>query len=187
MHETPSRDRGDGRATRQPSHGTAGLDLRRTCSVRRKVSLSCLSRARRGESVEGRPEDARLPAPRDGAAPEAGRSAAQSASGASTFLRPQKGLPGFPREPRRKARPLSLLSIPRLCVFADLSRTPSGATIPASHHPNRAYCSERRTARSAVAAGGSCIMRAGTRALTRLHLPRILSTLIKSDSGPSLR
>jgi hypothetical protein len=34
-------------------------DLRRTCSVRRKVSLSCLSRACRGESVEGRPEDAR--------------------------------------------------------------------------------------------------------------------------------
>jgi hypothetical protein len=33
-------------------------DLRRTCSVRRKVSLSCLSRACRGESVEGRPEDA---------------------------------------------------------------------------------------------------------------------------------
>ena len=37
MHETPSRDRGDGRATGQPSRGTAGLDLRRTCSVRRKV------------------------------------------------------------------------------------------------------------------------------------------------------
>ena len=30
MHETPSRDRGDGRATGQPSRGTAGLDLRRT-------------------------------------------------------------------------------------------------------------------------------------------------------------
>jgi len=38
------------------------LDLRRTYSVRRKVSLSCLSRLSRachGESVEGRPEDAR--------------------------------------------------------------------------------------------------------------------------------
>jgi len=27
MHETPWRDRGDGRATGQPSRGTAGLDL----------------------------------------------------------------------------------------------------------------------------------------------------------------
>jgi hypothetical protein len=40
MHEAPQRDRGDGRATGQPSRGTARLDLRRTCSVRRKVSLS---------------------------------------------------------------------------------------------------------------------------------------------------
>jgi hypothetical protein len=30
MHETPERDRGDGRATGQPSRGTAGLALRRT-------------------------------------------------------------------------------------------------------------------------------------------------------------
>ena len=31
MQETPQRDCGDGRATGQPSRGTAGLDLRRTC------------------------------------------------------------------------------------------------------------------------------------------------------------
>jgi len=37
IRETPHRDRGDGRATGQPSRGTEGLDLRRTCSVRRKV------------------------------------------------------------------------------------------------------------------------------------------------------
>lgn len=36
MHETPRRDRGDGRATGRPSRDTAGLDLRRTCSVPRK-------------------------------------------------------------------------------------------------------------------------------------------------------
>jgi hypothetical protein len=37
MHETPWRGRRDRHATGQPSRGTAGLDLRRTCSVRRKV------------------------------------------------------------------------------------------------------------------------------------------------------
>jgi hypothetical protein len=44
-----SRDREDGRATWQPSHGTAGLVPRRTWTVRRRVSLSCLSRACLGE------------------------------------------------------------------------------------------------------------------------------------------
>ena len=56
MHETPWRDRRDGGASGQPSRGTAGLDLRRTCSVRPKVSLSCLSRLSRvcrGELVAG--------------------------------------------------------------------------------------------------------------------------------------
>jgi hypothetical protein len=37
MHEMAERERGDGRATGQPSRGTAGLDLSRTFSVRRKL------------------------------------------------------------------------------------------------------------------------------------------------------
>jgi hypothetical protein len=60
MQEAPSRDRGDGPEAWQPQ----GLDLRRTYSIRRKVSLPCLfrpSRACREELVaEGMsiPEDA---------------------------------------------------------------------------------------------------------------------------------
>jgi hypothetical protein len=134
VHETASRDPGDGPASGQPQ----GLG-----------SEAYLFSTSQGS----RPEDARLPARQDGAAPGAGWSAAQSASGASTFLRPPQGLPGFPLEPRRKARPLSPLSMPRLCAFAE-------QTIPASRHPNRAYSSERKAAISAVTAGGSCIMRA---------------------------
>src|SRR5512137_51050 len=37
MQETPWRDRGDGRATGQPSRGTAGLGPEAHLSVRRKV------------------------------------------------------------------------------------------------------------------------------------------------------
>ncbi len=45
---------------------------------------------RRGSDSQGlRPEDARLPAVQNGAAPEAGGSMRQSASGASTFLVPE--------------------------------------------------------------------------------------------------
>jgi len=122
-----------------------GSDLRGTCQY--------VARRACPEPVGGRPEDARLPARQVGAKPKAGWSAAQSASGASTFLGPQKGLPGFPPEPRRKVLPLSPLSMLRLCAFAE-------QTIPASRHPTRTYRSERMTAISAVAADGLCIMRA---------------------------
>jgi hypothetical protein len=37
MHERPWRDRGDGPVAGQPTGGVAGVDLRRTCSARRKV------------------------------------------------------------------------------------------------------------------------------------------------------
>jgi len=40
FHELLSRDRRDGCSTGQPSRGTAGLDPRRTCTVRRRGSLS---------------------------------------------------------------------------------------------------------------------------------------------------
>jgi len=55
-----------------------------------------------------------------GRRPGQGWSAAQSASGASTFLGSEKGPRGFPPDSRPKARPRSPLSMPRLCAFADL-------------------------------------------------------------------
>jgi len=128
-----------------PPGNHRGSDLRGTCQYVARYACP--------EPVGGRPEDARLPARQVGAEPEAGWSAVQSASGVSAFLGPRKGLPDFPQEPRRKARALSRLSMPRLCAFSE-------QTIPASRHPNRVYRSERTTAISAVAAGGSCIMRA---------------------------
>jgi len=70
-HETLERDRGDGRATGQPSRGTARLGP--------EAYLFATSQG-------SRPEQARLPALRNGAAPEAGWSIRQSASGATTFL-----------------------------------------------------------------------------------------------------
>ena len=100
MHETPSRDRGHGRAAGQPQ----GLGP--------EVYVFSTSQG-------SRPEDARLPAGQNGAAPEAGGSMRQSASGASTYLRRQKGPPGFPLELSRKAWPPSPLSMPRLCAFAE--------------------------------------------------------------------
>ena len=60
MHETPSRDCGDGRATGQPQGLGPEAYLFST-------------------SQSATPEDTQLPARRDGAAPEAGWSAAQSA------------------------------------------------------------------------------------------------------------
>jgi len=66
MHETPSRDRGDGRATGQPQ----GLGPE-----------AYFFSTSQGAS----PEDPRLPAVQNGAVPEAGSSAKQSASGATTF------------------------------------------------------------------------------------------------------
>ena len=93
----------------------------------RRNSGSRLSRACRGEPVEGEAAPTGqeilliLPKP---PAPEVGGSAAQSASGASTFLRRQEGPPGFPPQPRRKPRPRSPLSMPRLCVFAEQTSLP---------------------------------------------------------------
>jgi len=76
-------------------------------------------------------------------APQAGWSAAQSASGASTFLRRHKDPPGFPSRFRPKTRPASPLSMARLCAFAE-------QTIPATHHPTspgatgRVVCGAKR-------------------------------------------
>ena len=66
---------------------------------------------------------------------QAGRSAAQSASGASTFLRSEKKPPGFPPHPRPKAGPRSPLSMLRLCAFAkqtSLPRTTCGDRLAVS-------------------------------------------------------
>jgi hypothetical protein len=64
-----------------------------------------------------------------------GWSAAQSASGASTFLWPAKGSPGFPPNPRPRAGPLSPLSMVRSRRgVTSLQTCPplAGETIPAS-------------------------------------------------------
>ena len=74
----------------------------------------------------------------DRPASTAGWSAAQSASGATTFLRSEKGPPGFPPRPRPKAGPRSPLSMLRLCALAEQTSLP----------------------RTTVAAAGSCITRA---------------------------
>jgi len=57
-------------------------------------------------------------------APKAAGSAAQSASGASTFLHPQQDPPGFPPDPHQKPRPHSPLSMLRLCAFAEQTSLP---------------------------------------------------------------
>ena len=64
----------------------------------------------------------------NGAAPEAEWSAAQSASGASTFLRRQESSPGFPPPPRPKG-PTSLSTIngattPQRGAFAEQTSLP---------------------------------------------------------------
>jgi len=130
MHKTPSRGRGDGRATGQPQ----GLGPEAYLLVRRKVNLSCLSRACRGESAEGTPEDARLPAAQNGAAPEAGSCAKQSASGATMCSSMQGRPPGLCTPPRYEAGPHPLLAMTRLCAFVDLPAS-GGADHPASCHP----------------------------------------------------
>jgi hypothetical protein len=133
-----------------PPGNHRGSDLRRTRPLRRKV------------------RDPRTPGFRlctKGAAPEAGSSAKQSASGASTFSSMFGGPSGLCMPPRYKAGP-------HRHTINDATMRLCGADDPASRHPiaagsrshrvspHRAYSSERRTARSAVAAGGLCMMRA---------------------------
>jgi hypothetical protein len=66
---TPSRDSGDGRATGQPQ----GLAPEAYFSAPRKVSVSCLSRACRGQPVAGKPyPQGRQTITVDGARPPAG-------------------------------------------------------------------------------------------------------------------
>ena len=184
MHETPLRDRGGGCATGQPSRGTAGLDLRRTWSAHRKVSLSCLSRACRGEPVEGRPEDARLRAVQNGVAPGAGMVCPRKRSGQERKAHPEP-LPSLddrsdpqafhhnPAQRRglalhyqcRDYAPLQSRPPCHCSLIAAALRRSSGSRAcrgrSRSHSvpPHGAYSSERRTAIFAVAAGGSCIMR----------------------------
>ena len=63
FHELVSRDHQDGRATGQPSRGTAGLVSVSERYVAGGACPACPERSR-GEPVEGTPEDARLPARR---------------------------------------------------------------------------------------------------------------------------
>jgi hypothetical protein len=112
-----------------PPSNHRSSDLRRTCTARRKVP--------RDELGQGRPEDARRPAGQNRAALEAGGSMRQAHP---------KPLPSFAdREALRilyappiQRKPHSILSMPRLCAFAE--QTPLPQPTP-------------------VAAGGSCIMR----------------------------
>jgi hypothetical protein len=83
----------------------AGLGPEAHLSVMRKVSLSGLSRACRGEPVEETPKAARLPAAQNGAAPEAGLSAKQSASRATTFFSTEGRPSGLCTPPCYKAGP----------------------------------------------------------------------------------
>ena len=100
-----------------------------------------------------RREDARLPAVQNGAVLEAGGSIPEGLRDRdakrirSHYLPlPTERLPGFCTPLRYNAKPHSILSMPRLCAFADLSRSPSGRDPPAVAH--------------SIAAGGSCVMRA---------------------------
>jgi hypothetical protein len=171
MRETPSQDHGDGRATGQSSRGTAGLDLRpfglRPCRTGRRrrqgwsAALSASGASTRSECLKCFLRRVSVHAAR------------------FPDLPPDRG---GGRNAQRKnlipdPRPLTpAASMARLCAFADLSAS-GGADLPASAHssrpaygpegrrspslhPHRAFSSERRTAISAVAAGGSYIVRA---------------------------
>ena len=79
------------------------------------------------------------PAAQNGAAPQAGSSAKQSASGATTFSSMENGPPRLCTPPRHKAGP-------HRYTINDATMRLCGADHPASRH--------------SVVAGGSCIMRA---------------------------
>ena len=68
----------------------------------------------------------------------------QSACGASTFLRSQKGPPSFPPQPRRQAGPRPTLSMPRLCSFAEQTPLPRSrygvSCVMRARHSSRNTC-----------------------------------------------
>jgi len=147
MHETPSRDRGDGRAIGPPQ----GLGLGRF-KTREPPASACAKRGGAGGRVVCGAKRIRshyLPSPTE---------------------RP----PGLSTRPPPKG-PASLSTINgatmRLCRADHPCLTPPirGWPVPGpsrgsrspSVPPRRVYSSERRTAISAVVAGGSCMMRGG--------------------------
>ena len=128
MHETPQRDRGDSRATRQPQGlGPASGFVKRGGA-----------RGRDGLRRKAHPEP--LPSLDDRSDPQA-------------FHHNPAQRPGLPLHYQcRDYAPLQSRPPCHCSLVAAGSRSHSV-------RPHRAYSSERRTARSAVAAGGSCIMR----------------------------
>jgi hypothetical protein len=137
MHETPQRDRGDGRATGQPSRGTAGLGPEAYLSVRRKV------------------RDPRTPGLR---LCKAGRSRRQG------HLR-NKAHPEPLRSPRTKAGLPDFVSHPATRQGLLLHYQCRDYAPLWSRSPCLAPSDRGRTAGSAVAAGGSCVMRVKSVAL----------------------
>jgi len=146
MHETPSRDRGDGRAAGQPQ----GLGPEAYFSQYAARSES------RGRQASGCPK-------RGGAG---GRVICETKRIRSHYLlldvrQASRTLDATPLQGRASPYTINAATM-RLC----------GADRPASRHPiaagsrsrnvppHRAYSSERGTATSVVAAGDSCIMRA---------------------------
>jgi hypothetical protein len=130
MHETLWRQRTDGRATGQPQ--TFGPEAHHSIAAG-------LSRACHGEAP---PTQTRL-------APEAGMvcprsssgTGAQSASGASTLLWTAGVTPALsttsPPEALASLSTSKAAIPPRRDVFADLSRNPSGADLPATAYSSR--------------------------------------------------
>jgi hypothetical protein len=128
MHERPSRVRGDGRATGQPSRGTAGLGPEAYWSVRRKVPRDDLGTS----ETRGRP--AFDWARRSGAG---GRVVCGAKRIRSHYLpSPTERRPGLStRTPPKGPASLSTINdaTMRLCR----------ADLPASRHLNRAYAARR--------------------------------------------
>jgi hypothetical protein len=168
MHETPSRDRGYGRATGQPSRGTAGLgsEAHFFSTSQGELVLSLPKEHPRTPGVRlcktgGRRRQGSL---RRNAHPEPPPSFGQRKASRAFHHIPPKG-PG-------SVSTISAATM-RLC----------NADLPAANHPiaagnrahsvlpHRAYSSARRTAMSAVAAGDSCIARAREPASARHALP----------------
>jgi hypothetical protein len=94
-----------------PRGNRRGSDLRRTCQY--------VARFPATTSGQARPEDARLPAVQKGGS-SGGRGLYEAKRIRSHYLPlPAERLPGFCTPLRYNAKPHSILSMARLCVFAE--------------------------------------------------------------------
>jgi len=176
MHETPSRDPGDGRATGQPQ----GLGPEAYLSVRRRVSLSSACR----RNTRGRPASGWAKRSDAGGRVVCGAKHIRSLYLSLVRERP----PGLSTtSPPKGPASISTISAAtmRLCK-ADLPAVNNPIAAGSRSHsvpPHRAYSSERRTARSAVAAGDSCIVRPREPASAPHALPLRSTVRALDDKG----